>query len=178
MRGTIDGLATPHPIGDRLPALFLEDEFAQRFTTGLDTVLAPVLVTLDCLAAYLDARLAPDDFVAWLTGWVGLVVDEGTPPERVRELLARAVDLHRMRGTAVGLGEHVRLVTGCETEVLDSGGCAWSTEPGSPLPGRAAPGLHVRVTGAAVDPAWLDGFVAAVKPAHVPHTVDVVEGRV
>jgi hypothetical protein len=44
---------------------------------------------------------------------------------------------------------------------------------------RAPPrqGLHVRVTahaGAVVDPAWLDRFVAALKPAHLPHTVEVV----
>jgi phage tail-like protein len=180
MRGTIDGLPTPHPIGERLPALFQDDEFALRFTAGLDTVLAPVLVTLDCLAAYLDAELAPDDFVAWLATWVGLVLDEGTPPGRARELLARAIELHRLRGTAAGLGEHVWLATGCETEVLDSGGCAWSTEPGTPLPGHPQPGLHVRVAprrGAEVDAAWLDAFVAALKPAHLPHTVEVVEER-
>lgn len=179
MRGTIDDLPTGRPIGDRLPALFQDDEFVLRFTGGLDTVLAPVFATLDCLSAYLDPRLAPEDFVAWLAGWVGLALDEGTPPERARALVRLAVRLHRRRGTAAGLAEQVRLVTGHETEVRDSGGCAYSIEPGTPLPGGPEPGLHVRVkapAGAGLDPAWLAGLVAALKPAHLPHTVDVVEG--
>jgi phage tail-like protein len=176
VRGTIDGLPNAQPLGDRLPAR-MRDESALRFTAGLDSVLAPVLTTLDCLSAYLDPRLAPADFVAWLAGWVGLAVADGTPPERVRELVRRAPDLHRLRGTADGLGAHVWLVTGCRVEVRDSGGCVGSTRPGTPLPGRAEPGVHVRVTtppGVVVDTDWLDAFVAAAKPAHLPHSVEVV----
>ena len=43
VRGLVDGLASPHPIGALLPALYQEDEFAQRFTSGLDDVLAPAI---------------------------------------------------------------------------------------------------------------------------------------
>ena len=48
--------AQPAPIGEQLPALYADDDFAQRFTAGLDTVLAPVFSTLDNLPAYLDPR--------------------------------------------------------------------------------------------------------------------------
>ena len=54
MRTAVPGLVTPHPIGRPLPALYLDDDFTQRLTAGLDEVLAPVLLTLDCLDAYLD----------------------------------------------------------------------------------------------------------------------------
>ena len=69
MRGAVPGLPTPHPIGLALPALYLDDGFTQRFTAGLDEVLAPVLLTLDCLDAYLDLELAPPDFLDWLAGY-------------------------------------------------------------------------------------------------------------
>jgi hypothetical protein len=50
MRGTVPGLASPHPLGGTLPALYADDSFAQRLCDGLDEVLAPVLATLDCRA--------------------------------------------------------------------------------------------------------------------------------
>ncbi|MEU1297162.1 phage tail protein, partial [Streptomyces sp. NPDC005840] len=40
-RAAIPGLPSRYPIGEQLPALYAEDDFAQRFTSGLDTVLAP-----------------------------------------------------------------------------------------------------------------------------------------
>lgn len=179
MRGLVPGLESPHPIGLRLPALYADDGFAQRFCSAFDDVLAPIFGTLDGLPAYLDPALAPDDFVDWLAGWVGLVVDEGWSLQRRRELVARAVALHRWRGTRTGLVEHVRLVTGGEVEIAESGATSSSTRPQSPLPGSDTPSLHVRVRvpdPAAVDVARLDRLVAAAKPAHLPHTVEVVAG--
>src|SRR5262249_33790086 len=63
MRGLIESLASPRPIGAELPAAFQEDDFCQRMMTAFDEVLAPLFTTLDCLDSYLDPRLAPDDFV-------------------------------------------------------------------------------------------------------------------
>ena len=76
MRGTIPGLGTPHPLGSGLPALYLEDDLAQRLLAALDEVLAPVLCTLDNLDHYLDPSLAPLDFVEWLAGWVGAACEQ------------------------------------------------------------------------------------------------------
>ena len=66
MRGTIVDLPTPHPMGPAMPALYQDDPFAQSFLSALDTVLAPVVGTLDNLDAYLDPYLTPDDFLVWL----------------------------------------------------------------------------------------------------------------
>lgn len=76
-RAAVPGLPSRHPIGEQLPALYAEDDFAQRFTAGLDTVLAPVFATLDSLPSYFDPRLAPADFLSWLASWVGGVDDPG-----------------------------------------------------------------------------------------------------
>ena len=109
MRGSIPGLVNPHPLGPALPALYQEDQFAQAFLTGLDEVLAPVISTIDNFDSYLDPGLTPDDFLTWLGTWVGIAIDDAWDMPRRREIVARAVEMYRMRGTAAGLGEQVEM---------------------------------------------------------------------
>jgi phage tail-like protein len=178
MRGLIDGLESPHPLGHALPALFQDDGFTQHFTAGLDDVLAPVFCTLDNLDAYFDPTLAPADFIVWLAGWVGLNLDENWPVERQRALIAQAAELYRWRGTVRGLAAHVALYTGTEPEIVDNGGCAWSKTPGAPLPGTAEPRLTVRIRvpdPSSVDRRRIDAIVASAKPAHVLHEIEVLQ---
>ena len=178
MRTAVAGLGTPYPIGGLLPAVFQEDPVAMRWTEGLDEVLAGPISTLDCLAAYTDPLLAPDDFVRWLGQWVGAVLDENWPLERQRATVANSVRLYRMRGTAEGLRALIEVVTGGEVEVADSGGIRWSAAPNTALPGEPVARLSVRVTvprGAAVDAAALEELIIAEKPAHVAHGLEVIE---
>ncbi len=177
MRGLIDGLDSPHPIGARLPGLYADDDFIQRFVSAFDALLAPIFATLDCLPAYFDPQLAPEDFLDWLADWVGLVVDESWTIERRREVVSHAVELHGARGTRRGLAKHVRLVTGGQVEITESGATAWSQRPQTPLPGSDRPALHIRVRvpdPSTVDVRRLDALIAETKPAHLPHTVEVV----
>jgi phage tail-like protein len=185
-RGLVEGLASPHPIGSALPALYQQEEFVERFVSGFDDVLAPVFCTLDSFGAYLDPALAPADFLGWLGSWVGLVVDDSWTREQRRRLLERAGTIFRWRGTAHGLSELIELTTGAVPEITESGGVAWSAEPDHPPPGRAGPMLVVRVyagthAGAAepgldeVDLRRLEALVAAARPAHVPFRVEVAE---
>lgn len=178
MRGTVDTLATPHPMGPSMPALYQEDPFAQAFLGALDMVLAPVAGTLDNLDAYLDPYLAPDDFLAWLGLWVGMAVDDSWTIERRREAVARAVDLYRLRGTATGLAEQIEIHTGGNVEILENGGTAWSVDAGGELPGSPKPLLVVRIQvddPKAVDGGRIEALVAASKPAHVEHRVEIVK---
>jgi phage tail-like protein len=174
-RGAIDGLGVPYSIGELLPGVYQEHLFTMQFTAAFDDVLAPVISTLDCLDAYVDPLLTPPDFLEWLASWVGALVDENAPEARCRDLVARAVDLHRRRGTIRGLREHLEVLTGGRVEINDSGGTVASVTPGASLPGQAVPRLAVRVSGAAWDvpKALLDAAVAHSKPAHVVHVVDV-----
>jgi phage tail-like protein len=173
----VGGLPTPHPIAERLPAVYLDDEFTQRFTGALDEVLAPVFATLDGLPGYLDPWLAPVDFLDWLAGWVALDIDESWTLAQRRELVANAVELHRWRGTRRGLAAHVRLLTGGRVEVTDSGGCVSSTRPGGPLPGDGPPRAMVRVWAAdpeTIDQQRLRAAIATTVPAHVVVTLEVL----
>src|SRR4029079_11355371 len=81
---------------------------------------------------------------------------------------ARAVDLYRWRGTVKGLAETVRIYTGSEPEVLESGGMVWSTTPGTPFPGKAASEVTVRLRvkdPSKIDAPRLERLVEAGKPA-------------
>jgi phage tail-like protein len=181
-RGTVPGLASPYRIAEFLPSVYQEDDaFVLRFTAGLDEVWAPVLATLDCLDAYLDPQLTPEDFLGWLSGWVGAVVDDATPLALRRDAVSQAAALHRNRGTPGGLRALVELLTGGEVEVFDSGGAAWSSTPDTAPPGDATPWLQVRVTIEQASEQTLSAMrsaveaaVAAAKPAHVAHSVEVV----
>lgn len=171
MRGTVEGLESAHPLGLQLPSPFAEDDFAQRFLTGLDEVLAVVFQTLDNIDAYFDADLTPADFLRWLATWVGVELDENLSLEQQRALVHRAVTLYGMRGTVVGLQELLELSTGAEVEIDDSGGVAWSPVPGGELPGRPEATVTVRVRGEDVDAKRIATLVRDAVPAHVASEV-------
>jgi phage tail-like protein len=178
MRGTVPGLVSPHPLVHRLPAVYGDDDFLRRFLAALDEVLAPVLLTLDNLPAHLHPRTAPEDFLAWLAGWVAVEVDQGRPVNQRRAVVSGAVVRHRRRGTVAGLAAAVRLETGVEPEITESGGTAWSATPGGTPPGAAAsPWVRVRLRvsdPARVDRGRLERLLAGEVPAHVAFRLEIV----
>jgi len=178
VRGTPPGLASPHPIGEQLPGLYRDDAFTQRFTAAFDEVLAGVIQVLDCFPAYLDPALAPEDFLEWIGSWVGAAPDETWPLERRRAFVASATELFRVRGTAAGLAAHVAVFTGGEVEISEPGAAGWSRDAGAAAPAGASPDLLIRVRvqdPRGVSAARLEALVAASKPAHVPHRIEIVQ---
>ena len=75
MRGMVAELASPHPLVDTLPSMLREDSFAGGLCGSFDGLLAPVLLTLDTFADYLDPATTPEDMIPWLAQWLGLGVD-------------------------------------------------------------------------------------------------------
>ena len=179
MRGLVVDLPAAHPLQRSLPGIYQEDELTAALTAAFDDTLAPVLTTIDNFAAYLDPALAPDDFLDWLAGWVGIVLDETWSVERQRALIALATQLYRRRGTPGGLAMHVRLLAAGEVVVTDSGGVSWSATPGSPPPGDPSFSATIRVRPpkkGQLAVARLDAIVASAKPAHVVHRLEIAEG--
>jgi phage tail-like protein len=178
-RGLVPGLATPHPLGPNLPGLYVDDAFATGLTAALDEVLAPILSTLDNLEAYVDPDETPDDFLSWLGQWVGMSVDETWEIGRRRRAVARAARIYHRRGTVRGLQELVEVFSDGTVQVIDNGAVGWTTETGKSLPGKATPNLVVRVTVPdpdAIDAIALDSLIRAAKPAHIPHTTELLRG--
>jgi phage tail-like protein len=194
---------SPAPLARGMPPLYLEPDlraggadasFVTRFTEALDAVLAPVFCTLDNLPAYFDPRTAPVHFLDWLAGWVGLELYEKWTTELRRTLIAGAVQLHRERGTSLGLERVVAIFAEVDTEevtIQESGG-TWGRSglvlddgryPEVPPPVGAGPWLKVEVAIGAkrhADDGEVERVTAVVrrvatrvKPAHVA-LLDVV----
>ena len=107
-----------------------------------------------------------------------MALDESWSLERRRALVAKAFDFYRMRGTAGGLQAQLELLTGGTIELHETGGMATSTAAGAALPGSPNFALLVRVTvddPTTVNAGRLNALVAAAKPAHVTHKVEVVK---
>jgi phage tail-like protein len=165
-------LLTAHPWRRR--------NFATRFMSAFDGGLAPVLATLDNIDAYFDPRLAPEDFVDWLSGWVGLTPNQRWPLRRRRDYVARAARLFRRWGTVRGVKEFVAIFAGVHQDdvtIEENGGVATSPTPGGDLPGRPEP--RMKVTVKVADPSTFDvelltQVVKAARPAHLVAEVEVV----
>lgn len=177
-RGLVRTLASSHPLIDQLPSLFQEDSFTRRFVSAFDAALAPIFSTLDNLSWYFDPWLTPPDFLDWLASWFGMVIDESWSVERRRALVAKAFDFYRLRGTLGGLKAQVEALTGGTVELHETGGVATSTTAGTALPGSPNFAVLVRVTvddPATVNVNRLDALVAASKPAHVTHKIELAK---
>lgn len=181
-------LINPHPLADTLPGVYRDawiderrrtarEPFGTRFISALDTVLAPVLGTLDNMAAYLDPDTTPEDFLSWLGEWVAASVDAGWPEDRRRAFVGQAAELYRRRGTAAGLRDHVQIHTGGLVEIVENGASSWSAKPDGKLPGSPEPVVVVRVTvddPDSIDRTKLEAMVHASKPAHVVHRLELI----
>jgi hypothetical protein len=61
-------------------------------------------------------------------------------------------------------------------QIVDSGGVGWSPSLDGPIPGSAEPSVAVRILtedATGIDMPRVEAIVAAAKPAHVRHTVEV-----
>ena len=177
MRGAVESLPSPHPLGATVPGAYLDDPLAQMWCDALDGALAPVVCTLDSFWGYLDPDTIPEDMLSWLASWVVVAVDDLRGPERRRRVIASAHELHRWRGTVRGIAEAVEVVFDRAPEIEENGGSVSSDASGGALPGTSTPFLTVRLAVervSRVETRRLDAVVAATKPAHVPHRVELV----
>jgi phage tail-like protein len=177
MRATIAGLASPAPLTETLPAMLRTDHFAQQLCASFDEVLAPVILSLDALPAYLDLSTTPEDMLPWLAQWLGMSVDPSQDMEIQRSLLRSASELHATRGTRRGIQLAVEAAIGAAVEVVETGATNWSATPGGELPGNPRPAILVVVRpamGQEIDADRVEALVRSVKPAHIPHQVQVI----
>ncbi|MGE0827392.1 MAG: phage tail protein [Candidatus Binatia bacterium] len=106
-----------------LPAIYRDDEesapFVERFLSLFETIFHGLEDEIEHLFRYFDPQVTPAEFLPWLASWMNLSIGEDLPEERARELLRRAPDLFRQRGTPRGLENFLQAYTGRPAYVVE-----------------------------------------------------------
>jgi phage tail-like protein len=104
---------------DYLPSVFRDDKLMGQFLMIFDTILTPIENTVDNVPFYFDPRLTPEPLLAWLASWLDIALDSKWPLERRRELVSKAAELYRWRGTRRGLSEYLKIYTGTQPQIIE-----------------------------------------------------------
>ncbi|MGQ9674622.1 MAG: phage tail protein [Chloroflexota bacterium] len=103
-----------------LPSIYSSDPMVGRLLLIFESILKPLEGVIDQMALYFDPELAPEEFVPWLAWWVGLSLDEKLPLQRRRQMVKRAMELYRWRGTRRGLKQSIELATGVTALIVEN----------------------------------------------------------
>ena len=112
-----------------LPAVYQESDFGMRFIGGLEELLDPIVAVLDALPAHFNPDHAPRDVLNLLAAWLGVDLDESQEIRHQREMVRRAADLGRKRGTVAGMELALSLAfPDVPLRIEDQGGVRWSLD--------------------------------------------------
>src|SRR5215218_2960254 len=112
-----------------LPAVYQDGDFGMRFIGALEELLDPIVAVLDALPSHFDPDHAPRDILNLLAAWLGVDLDESQELRHQREMVRRAADLGRRRGTVGGIELALELsFPDVPLRVEDQGGVRWSLE--------------------------------------------------
>jgi phage tail-like protein len=165
-----------------LPGAFQDDFYLARFLLIFQSILDPLEGVIDNAHHYLDPSVTPPQLLEWLGSWVGTELEPGASELTQRELIRRAVELARWKGTRRGLREELKLRLGARPLIVEN-------FDGFRIGQDAAMGVNthlgvrhdrtVTVTlaaseGAPVDRQRADDLVDEIKPAHVRHILRIV----
>jgi len=96
-----------------LPSVYRQDEVAQqfleRFLSMFSSVFTDVGEEIGSVTSYMDPEGIPPNGLSWLESWMALETDETWPDSARRELLSRAPELFKKRGTKAGLLEMLQI---------------------------------------------------------------------
>lgn len=175
-RRLVPGLATPFPMINYTSSMLIEDPVAQKICASLDEVLAPIVSVLDCYDSYLDAQLAPMDFVRYMCSWLLVNPEIGWDDATVRNALSHAIHFYELRGTSKGIERFASAVFNIEVTVEQTGGVTTSRDSTDPSTWIVPPPPRCTVTirsrgGSKVDHATLELVLSTAIPAHVEVTL-------
>jgi phage tail-like protein len=112
-----------------LPAVYQEGDFGMRFIGALEGLLDPIIAVLDAMPAHFNPDHAPRDVLALLASWLGVELNEGQELQHQRDMVRRAADLGRSRGTVRGLELALKLsFPEVPLRIEDQGGVRWSLD--------------------------------------------------
>lgn len=156
-----------------LPGIYHEGDFGMRFVAALETLLDPIVGTLDNLPAHFDTRLTDPRTLGLLAAWMGVELDESWPEERQRELVRMSSELSRRRGTRAGLEQALRIAfPDLPLRVEDDGGVVHAASAAD-LPPAPPPRFVVYCDIPLEEPAGLARMIEIMKPVHVQYRLRI-----
>jgi len=115
-----------------LPSLYQDGDFGMRFVGALEELLDPIVAVLDGLPYHFDPNHAPRDILELLSAWLGVDLDEAQDVRHQREMVRRAAELGRRRGTVKGMELALALhFPDVPMRVEDNGGVVFAGRPGA-----------------------------------------------
>jgi phage tail-like protein len=125
-------VAIGHPMGvprdksswlQYLPSIYSDDEFLGRFLLIFESLLAPVIWTVDSLDLYFSPETAPPEWLRWIGGWFDILIVPDLPEARQREIVRQIGWLFLRRGTKAGLERLLELYFGVIPEIIEDAPC-------------------------------------------------------
>ncbi len=98
--------------------------FLGQFLSIFETILVDIEAEIADVTRFFDPHEVPADYLSWLNEWLAVEIGDTWPREARRELLARAPELYRMRGTRRGLLALLEIYF----EHIDVPGVSWTVE--------------------------------------------------
>jgi phage tail-like protein len=106
-----------------LPSIYSDDEFLGRYLLIFESILSPIIWTIDNFDLYLTPDIAPTNWLEWMASWFDLLVLPDLPIERQREIMRQAGWLFMRRGTRAGLQRLLELYFGVTPEIVEMDNC-------------------------------------------------------
>jgi phage tail-like protein len=104
-----------------LPAIYREQadcgQFLLRLLSLFESFNQEVEDEIASIPALFDPRAAPENFLVWLAGLLGLELDRNWDEQKQRRIIAEMFRLSGRRGTLAGLRESLRLFAGVDAVI-------------------------------------------------------------
>lgn len=145
-----------------LPAIYSDDEFLGRFLLIFESLMAPVIWTIDSLDLYFSPETAPAEWLRWMGSWFDVLIVADLPEERQREIVRQIGWLFMRRGTKAGLERLLELYFGVMPEIVEDAPCHFVVR--LPLSQSAHP-LNAELA---------DRLIDSQRPAFASYSLEIV----
>ena len=102
-----------------LPEVYEGDDFTSRFLMLIESFWKPINQQTDQLYTYFDLGITPQEFLPWLSSWIGMPIDPSLPEDRKRALLKQAIMFFQYRGTFHATKKYLEIYTGGQVKILE-----------------------------------------------------------
>lgn len=145
-----------------LPSIFSDDEFLGRYLLIFESLLSPIVWTIDNFDLFLSPEVAPPQWLQWMTGWFDLLLLPELPIERQRQITQQIGWLFLRRGTPAGLQRLLELYFGVTPEIIENEPCHFVVR------------LALSKSDSKLGPEVADRLIESQKPAFASYTLEVV----